>query len=573
MKNARQIIAASLLVGGALQVAAPVFAEGTTAGTTISNTANATYNDPDGNTINSTSNKVDIKVAEVAGIDVSSNNTPTSAAPLGTINYDFVVTNTGNDPTKLVLPGTASLTGPGTVTQVIYSTDPTFATSTDITSTTAQTTTSSVAADGKLYVRVVVTVNSGASTGSTISVEYGKSATPANSNQDYVANGVLDAKTVDNADGTATNEVDGAPVNGVREDSAVASATVADAPAVLNGPNTKPDATGTDGTTRTDFTNKTTPIDPNTAPGTTTLDPAVFTFTNTIQNTGNGSNPYTIIPTTATGILVAGGNLPVDTEVTITDANDATKTATYKWDGNTFTKISGTDVVITVASGGTANYTVKVDLPLGTKLSTDMTTPGDFTTAVGGFPVPIVAYIEDATPGFGGTEVNNITTDRLYTGYMAMYKEAQICKDSGCTTGNVVQAWTTNTTLLTAAARPTYYIKYRISYKNISTDPAGSTNSVSLTANGFKIIEDGLTSPNNWAKDNDTNGKIDTSSVNGTTSGAGTIAYFNNSPAVAGTDKDGDGTAANEVTKYENTVGNVAPSAAAGTFQFVRKIN
>ncbi|MBW4622810.1 MAG: hypothetical protein KME17_26060 [Cyanosarcina radialis HA8281-LM2] len=567
----KPLVAAALIVGGTLQLAAPALADGTAAGTTISNTATATYDDPDGNTINATSNKVDIKVAEVAGIDVSSNNTPTGAAPGGTIDYDFVVTNTGNDPTKIVLPSTASVSGPGTVTSVIISTDATFGNGDDQV-ITGPYTTPSVAAGEKVYVRVVVTVNAGASTGTAISVEYGKSATPASTNQDYVANGALDAKTQDNldTDGVA-GEVNGAPVNGVREDSAVSATNVADAPGVLNGPNTQPGATGADSTTRTDFTNKTTSVPAGTSP-TTTIDPTAITFTNTIQNTGNGSNPFTVVPTTATGILVAGGNLPDGTKVTIKDPV-ANKTAEYTWNQatGTFTiKAGDTPVVITIASGGTANYEVIVDLPTGTDLSTKLTTPGDFNTAVGGFPVPIAAYIEDATPGFQGTEVNNITTDRLYTGYMAMYKEAQIL---GADNTTVEQTWTTDTTLLTAKARPNYYIQYRISYKNISVAVPSGSNSIGLTATGFAITEDGLTAPNNWAKDNDTNSKIDTSSVLGSASGAGTISYFNNAPAVAGTDQNGDGTAANEVTKYVNTVGDVAPNAATGTFTFKRKIN
>jgi hypothetical protein len=580
MKNVRKIqmykplLAASLIMGGALQLAAPVLAEGTAGGTTISNTATATYDDPDGNEINSTSNKVEIKVAEVAGIDVSPNNTPTSAAPGGTINYDFVITNTGNDPTKFVLPATATLTGTGTgtVTSVIVSTNSTFGDGDDQT-ITGPLTTSSIAADGKVYVRVVVTVDANASAGETIIVEYGKSANPAGTNQDYTANGNFDAKTEDNANG-ATDEVDGTPVNGVREDSATATGTVSAVEGVLNGPNGQPAATGTDNTTRTDFTNKTTTVPADTLPG-ETIDPAFITYTNTIQNTGNGSNDYTIVPTTATDILEAGGNLPDETKVTI--INPATNaSAEYTWDKDTgtFTIKSGdTPIVITVAKGATANYQVKIDLPANTELSTDLGTPGDLNSAVGGFPVPIAAYIEDGTtPGFQENEdTNNLTTDRLYTGYMAMYKEARILEDNAATP-TVAQDWTTDTALLSAAARPGYYIEYRVSYKNISVAAPSGSNSVDLTAKTFKITEDGLNG-NNWAKDNDTNSKIDTSSVLGSASGAGSIDYYNNSPAALGTDKDGDGTAANEVTKYVNAVGDVAPGAATGTFQFKRKIN
>lgn len=69
----RSLIAATLVVNGIFQFVAPVLAEGTSAGTSISNTATATYEDPNnpGTTINTTSNTVVVTVAEVAGITVT----------------------------------------------------------------------------------------------------------------------------------------------------------------------------------------------------------------------------------------------------------------------------------------------------------------------------------------------------------------------------------------------------------------------------------------------------------------------------------------------------------------------
>ncbi|MGB3206594.1 MAG: hypothetical protein WBB28_16530 [Crinalium sp.] len=566
----RQLVAASLIMGGAFQLAAPVLAEGTAAGTSISNTATGTYDDGSGTIINTTSNTVTIKVAEVAGIDVSPSNTPSGAAPGSNINYQFKVTNTGNDPTKFVLPSTATIqSGPGTVQSVIVSTNSTFGDADDQT-ITGPYTTPSIAVGGIVYVRVVVKVDAAATAGTPITIEYGNSADPAGTNQDFVNNGPLDAKTEDNADAVA-GETPGLPTNGVREDSATSTANVAVANSLLNGPKDQPEAIGPDGTTKTDFTDKSTSVPANTSPG-TTIDPAIVNYTNTLQNTGNAAADLTIQPSALAGILDGtNGSLPNGTTVKITDPVGG-GTATYTWNDTTkqFTT-TGTPVVITIPAGGTANYTVAVDLPAGTKLSTDLTTPGDFSTAVGGFTVPLVAYIEDATPGFQGTETNNYTIDKTFTGFMAMYKEARILDSDGTTE---LQAYTTDQTLLTAKFAPGKLVEYRIRYKNIADTGTGATNSATLTANNFKVIEDGLTAPNNWAKDNALPVGIDTSSLLGSaTKTTGTINFYNNDPATVGVDKNGDGTAANEVTKYENIVGNLLPGSAEGNFTFRRKLN
>ncbi|HEY9695397.1 MAG TPA: hypothetical protein V6D15_24625 [Oculatellaceae cyanobacterium] len=563
----RQLVAASLILGGAFQLAAPVLAEGTAAGTSISNTATGTYDDGSGTTIDTTSNTVTITVAEVAGIDVSPSNTPAGAAPGSNINYEFKVTNTGNDPTKFVLPSAATIvSGPGTVQSVIVSTNSTFGDGDDQTITNPYTT-PSIVAGGSVYVRVVVTVNSGATAGTPINIEYGNSANPDGTNQDFTNSTPFDAKTEDNAD-NANGETAGVPTNGVREDSATSTANVAAANSLLNGPSGQPAATGPDGTTNTDFTDKSTSVPANTSPG-TTIDPGTVLYTNTIQNTGNASAAFTVQPTTLAGILDGtNGSLPNGTTVKITDPVGG-GTATYTWNGTNFTT-GGTAVVITIAAGATANYTVVVDLPANTQLSTDMTTPGDFGTVVGGFPVPLIAYINDATAGFQGTETNNYTINKTYTGFMAMYKEARILASNG----TELQPYTTNQTLLAAKFVPGNLVEYRIRYKNIASAGTGATNSATLTANNFKVIEDGLTGTNNWAKDNALPTGIDTSSVSSSaTATAGSVSFFNGAPAAVGTDKDGDGTATGEVTRYENIVGTLLPGSAEGNFIFRRKLN
>lgn len=108
-----KLLAATLLVGSLLPLASRVLADGTAAGTPISNTATATYTDPNDATntpINATSNTVVVQVTEVAGITATAQ-TPSNAAPNAgdTLYVDFVITNTGNDPTQFYIPGTATL--------------------------------------------------------------------------------------------------------------------------------------------------------------------------------------------------------------------------------------------------------------------------------------------------------------------------------------------------------------------------------------------------------------------------------------------------------------------------------
>ncbi|MBW4638742.1 MAG: hypothetical protein KME05_11000 [Gloeocapsa sp. UFS-A4-WI-NPMV-4B04] len=129
----RRFLAATLLIGGPFQLAAPLLAQTaprpTTANTTISNTATATYDDADANTplFNATSNTVTITVAEVAGITITGAGAVDadggSLQPNDVINFDYTLTNVGYDATRFAIPNTASVTGPGTVTSVQYTLD------------------------------------------------------------------------------------------------------------------------------------------------------------------------------------------------------------------------------------------------------------------------------------------------------------------------------------------------------------------------------------------------------------------------------------------------------------------
>jgi hypothetical protein len=106
----RQLLAATLAIGGAFQIIAPALAGGTGAGTVITNTATGKFTDGSGTNYDTTSNTVTIAVSEIAGIRVDPQTPSVTTPNAGDILYvDFVVTNTGNDPTQFFIPGSATL--------------------------------------------------------------------------------------------------------------------------------------------------------------------------------------------------------------------------------------------------------------------------------------------------------------------------------------------------------------------------------------------------------------------------------------------------------------------------------
>jgi len=97
--NVRLIRALPFAVASASIVFAPsVRAAGTVAGSTISNTASATYTDPGGTTITVPSNQLDIRVDEILNVTVASADPGDVPGLPGSTNQvlSFTVTNTGN---------------------------------------------------------------------------------------------------------------------------------------------------------------------------------------------------------------------------------------------------------------------------------------------------------------------------------------------------------------------------------------------------------------------------------------------------------------------------------------------
>ena len=229
---------------------------------------------------------------------------------------------------------------------------------------------------------------------------------------------------------------------------------------------------------------------------------------------------------------------------------------------------------------------MEVNLPPDTALSTDTEK---------GYPVPITATITDAS----NNTATNITIDRVYTGYLQLIKVSRVLQGTGPavpanqgifestpaytnndknndgTTGDTATIdYFTGTPDVPRTPAPGNIIEYQIRYKNISSPQAGVGN-VILNASQVKITEDGTLSvtlgdgKNNWAKDNDNNGIIDTSNVTNpqaSDSNSGTIQFF---PSVnqSGT------TQATDVTKYENSVTTIITPNGNGTFTFQRKVN
>lgn len=88
-------------------------AAGTAAGTTISNTATATYNDPGGNPQSVNSNPVNILVDELLDVTVASADPGDVVVGPGTTNrvLKFTVTNTGNGPEAFTLTSNSAIGG------------------------------------------------------------------------------------------------------------------------------------------------------------------------------------------------------------------------------------------------------------------------------------------------------------------------------------------------------------------------------------------------------------------------------------------------------------------------------
>jgi hypothetical protein len=221
---------------------------------------------------------------------------------------------------------------------------------------------------------------------------------------------------------------------------------------VLIGPSGQPAATGPGSSNNTDFTNRSVTtgiagVPPCGAPALScsTTAPGFVVFTNTVRNTGNSTDTFTLTAPT----VPAGFTVGVSTNA-----------------AGPFTTISGggSFALAPLARNTDVNVYVRVDAPAGQQILT-------------GFDSVIQA-------ASGNTPANtNQTIDRLYTGFVRLDKTATVVDASGNPSANV----------------PGATIVYQITYTNVMTVPAAGSNSSSLTATSLVITEDGGAGGNNWA--------------------------------------------------------------------------
>lgn len=229
---------------------------------------------------------------------------------------------------------------------------------------------------------------------------------------------------------------------------------------VLLGPSGAPGAVGpTDN--NDDYTNKSTNPG-NIAPGNNTTASAQLVYVNTVQNTGNANDSYTL----DAPVVPAGFTVEISTN-----------------GGTSYTDVSsGGTVSLAVAFGASANINVRVTVPSGKPVLTA------FSTGIRATSTVTVA-------------ANNRTIDRAYTGFIQLTKSATVANGTGV--GGPTDPV------------PGAVISYSIAYSNISTSN-GDANCVKLTASNLVITEDGLAAPNNW-------GTYTTNSGSPSDSGSGTV--------------------------------------------------
>lgn len=227
-------VAIFVIVGGAAVQAA------TTAGTTITNTASATYVDPavPGTPLTTTSNNVVVTVAEISGITVTPQ-TPVAVGggvivPGGQVQFDFTVRNTGNYQDAFSIPNTALIGGTAGATltgnlQISYD-GVTFLPFPSATGSFSGgrlvTPPQGIPINGTVIVRAIATISAGAAQNATITAQLGNTGPNDNSaptqNQSYNAGDSNNVFTTNNA----SQGVPGPPKNGQREAAGLSTASV-----------------------------------------------------------------------------------------------------------------------------------------------------------------------------------------------------------------------------------------------------------------------------------------------------------------------------------------------------------
>ncbi|HJR08739.1 MAG TPA: hypothetical protein VJ842_15875 [Pyrinomonadaceae bacterium] len=226
---------------------------------------------------------------------------------------------------------------------------------------------------------------------------------------------------------------------------------------VLIGPSGQPAATGPGGSNNNDFTNLSVttgllgvpPCAGPVVPACSTNAAGFAVFTNTVRNTGNATDTFTLsAPTVPAGFTVGVGTNPAGPFTTISGG--------------------GTFVLAPLARNTNTNVYVRVDAIAGQQILT-------------GFD-NIIQAASGNTPAS-----TNRTIDRLYTGFIRLDKTVSVIDASGNPSDTI----------------PGAILAYEITFTNVMTVPDLGSNSSSLTAINLVITEDGVPSPtntvNNWA--------------------------------------------------------------------------
>jgi len=315
-----------------------------------------------------------------------------------------------------------------------------------------------------------------------------------------------------------------ANVNGaLTGSSSIQSAASPTASAVLNGPNGFPGAVGptnnNDDYTAISYTNGGTILSGvNGATVTVPAGAAALTIVNSVQNTGNKDDTYTLSAATGTGLTA----LPAGWTVSFASAGQGAS-------GSCGAVVAGTVITtVCVPSGATVNYRTLYTPPAGATTFNSFTPYGDAVTA---------------TSGNDNTK-NNVTLDEIFVGgFVKLTKSLSVALGQPCATASVFTPGSVN-------VNPGDCIQYTVAYANVA--PSGGTNNITLNATTFVITEDGAASggvaptlyTNNWAANS--NGLF----AAPVDSNGGTLGGYNPGPGAAGS------------SKFTDTVGALAAGAS-----------
>jgi len=218
--------------------------------------------------------------------------------------------------------------------------------------------------------------------------------------------------------------------------------------AVLIGPSGQPAAVGPTNS-NDDYTNRAVNAGiVGVPPGAVTGASGTALYTNTVQNTGNSNDTFTLTAPT----VPAGFTVEISTD-----------------SGGTYATVSGGgNVGLAVAFGASADLLVRVTAPAGRLILTPYET--------------VIRAASTNTPASF-----NETIDRLYTGFLRLDKTVSVTNGTGI--GGLTDA-------ISGAV-----IEYVITYTNIVS--SGGAGNATLTANNIVITENGSVGTNNWGTTTD----------------------------------------------------------------------